>query len=469
MIMSNSRLPLLFFYAILLVPLVSHSLVLQRDPYVLHNCSTSGNVSSNGTFRANLNTLISAFSSNTQIDYGFYNFSAGEGTDKVYATGLCRADLTSTDCRICLNNSGHELLQLCPNEKEGIMWYMNCTVRYSNNSIFGVMETTPIKALVSGSVPNVTEFDEVLDTLFYKLRLEASAGGIFRKVAVGNAPYQHNTDTIYGLMQCSPDLSEMACSNCLVTALDYFQSYCRGRDGARVLAPSCNLRIQPDQFYDSILVESPPSLSPPPVPAKSLSPSPVPAKGNKSNSSKNTIIIIVSVVVFVVLIICICLCLRVKKQRKKVENVLTCYACEAADEISNTESLQFNFPTIRVATDNFSDANKVGTGGFGAVYKAWKNWRNMTTSNIIDPTLGVGSKPEIIRCIHIGLLCVQENVADRPTMSSIILMLNGNSITLSVPSQPAFLTHNNVEPDISSNQSILASINEASITALYPR
>ncbi|XP_065618201.1 cysteine-rich receptor-like protein kinase 44 isoform X1 [Quercus suber] len=672
MIMSNSRLPLLFFYAILLVPLVSHSLVLQRDPYVLHNCSTSGNVSSNGTFRANLNTLISAFSSNTQIDYGFYNFSAGEGTDKVYATGLCRADLTSTDCRICLNNSGHELLQLCPNEKEGIMWYMNCTVRYSNNSIFGVMETTPIKALVSGSVPNVTEFDEVLDTLFYKLRLEASAGGIFRKVAVGNAPYQHNTDTIYGLMQCSPDLSEMACSNCLVTALDYFQSYCRGRDGARVLAPSCNLRIQPDQFYDSILVESPPSLSPPPVPAKSLSPSPVPAKGgkarndyldserNKSNSSKNTIIIIVSVVVFVVLIICICLCLRVKKQRKKVET---------ADEISNTESLQFNFPTIRVATDNFSDANKVGTGGFGAVYKgrlsdgqeiavkrlsmgsgqgdlefkneillmaklhhrnlvklrgfclegnerlliyefvsngsldqvifdptkradldwqmrykiivgiargllylhedsrlriihrdlkasnillddemnpkiadfglarlvlldqthsstnrivgtygymapeyayyghfsvksdvfsfgvlvlemicgqkngyfrnnkneddllsyAWKNWRNMTTSNIIDPTLGVGSKPEIIRCIHIGLLCVQENVADRPTMSSIILMLNGNSITLSVPSQPAFLTHNNVEPDISSNQSILASINEASITALYPR
>ncbi|XP_050290508.1 cysteine-rich receptor-like protein kinase 29 [Quercus robur] len=236
--MSTSRSLLLFFYAILLAPLVSHSLVLQRDPYVLHDCSTSGNVSSNGTFRANLNTLISTFSSNTQINYGFYNFSAGEGTDKVYATGLCRADLTPTDCR-------HELLQLYPNEKEGIMSYMNCTVRYSNNSIFGVMETTPIKALV----------------------------------AVGNATYQHNTDTIYGLMQCSPDLSEMACSNCLVTALDYFQSYCRGRDGARVLAPSCNLRILPDQFYDSILVESPPLLSPPPVPSKSLSPSPVPAKG----------------------------------------------------------------------------------------------------------------------------------------------------------------------------------------------
>ncbi|KAL0012054.1 hypothetical protein SO802_007162 [Lithocarpus litseifolius] len=660
--MSNSRLPLLFFCAILLVPLVSHSLVLQRDPYVLHNCSTSGNVSSNGTFRANLNTLISTFSSNTQIDYGFYNFTAGEGTDKVYATGLCRADLTPTDCRICLNNSGHELLQLCPNEKEGIMWYMNCTVRYSNNSIFGVMETKPNEYLATGPsddlVSKLTEFNEVLSTLFYDLRVGASAGGIFRKVAVGNATYLNHT--IYGLMQCSPDLSEMDCSNCLVEAQSYNKICCNGSLGVRALAPTCNLRIESNQFYGSTLVESLPSLSPPPVPAKSLYPPPVSAKGKKSNSSKNTIVIIVVVVVFVVLIICICLCLRVKKQRKKVET---------ADEISNTESLQFNFPTIRVATDNFADANKVGTGGFGAVYKgrlsdgqeiavkrlsmgsgqgdlefkneillmaklhhrnlvklrgfclegnerlliyefvsngsldqvifdptkradlnwqmrykiivgiargllylhedsrlriihrdlkasnillddemnpkiadfglarlvlldqtqsstnrivgtygymapeyayyghfsvksdvfsfgvlvlemicgqkngyfhnnkneddllnnAWKNWRNMTTSNIIDPTLGVGSKPEIIRCIHIGLLCVQENVADRPTMSSIILMLNGNSITLSVPSQPAFLTLNNVEPNISSDQSILASINEASITALYPR
>ena len=71
----------------------------------------------------------------------------------------------------------------------------------------------------------------------------------------------------------------------------------------------------------------------------------------------------------------------------------------------------------------------------------------MATSNVIDPTLGVGSKTKIIQCIHIGLLCVQENVAHRPTMASVILMLNSNSITLSAPSQPAFSMHNNIEPD----------------------
>lgn len=39
------------------------------------------------------------------------------------------------------------------------------------------------------------------------------------------------------------------------------------------------------------------------------------------------------------------------------------------DGSPNVESLQFDFDTIRVATDGFSDENQLGRGGFGAVYK----------------------------------------------------------------------------------------------------
>jgi len=46
---------------------------------------------------------------------------------------------------------------------------------------------------------------------------------------------------------------------------------------------------------------------------------------------------------------------------------------EAADEITSVESVQFNFGSIRAATDNFSDANKLGKGGFGPVYKVGKH------------------------------------------------------------------------------------------------
>ncbi|KAK6264880.1 hypothetical protein SCA6_020314 [Theobroma cacao] len=115
---------------------------------------------------------------------------------------------------------------------------------------------------------------------------------------------------------------------------------------------------------------------------------------------------------------------------------------------------------------------------------AWKNWREGTALNLIDPTLRDGSRNEMLRCIHIGLLCVQENVANRPTMATVVLMLNSFSISLPLPSQPAFFIHSNIDSDMSSSrgynsrmsesqqsksESIPLSMNEASITELYPR
>jgi hypothetical protein len=45
------------------------------------------------------------------------------------------------------------------------------------------------------------------------------------------------------------------------------------------------------------------------------------------------------------------------------------------DEISSVESLQFDFGIIKVATNNFSNENKLGQGGFGAVYKVMWHYR----------------------------------------------------------------------------------------------
>ena len=116
--------------------------------------------------------------------------------------------------------------------------------------------------------------------------------------------------------------------------------------------------------------------------------------------------------------------------------------------------------------------------------QVWKNWKQGIVSNLVDPTLKVGSTIEIMRCIQIGLLCVQENVARRPTMASVLLMLNSYSITLSIPSKPAFFMNNDIESNIclqwehdsrvtesnqSKSSSVQASINEVSITELSPR
>ncbi|XLT82904.1 hypothetical protein HN873_004657, partial [Arachis hypogaea] len=70
---------------------------------------------------------------------------------------------------------------------------------------------------------------------------------------------------------------------------------------------------------------------------------------------------------------------------------------------------------------------------------AWRNWKDGTISNFVDTTLRNSSQNEIMRLIDIALLCVQANEADRPTMATVLLMLNNHSVTLAVPSEPAFL------------------------------
>ncbi|KAK4492799.1 hypothetical protein RD792_000121, partial [Penstemon davidsonii] len=63
------------------------------------------------------------------------------------------------------------------------------------------------------------------------------------------------------------------------------------------------------------------------------------------------------------------------------------------------------------------------------VSSAWRNWRDGTITNLIDPVLkgNIGIPGDILKCIHIGLLCVQENATDRPTMTLVVLMLNNFS------------------------------------------
>ena len=64
---------------------------------------------------------------------------------------------------------------------------------------------------------------------------------------------------------------------------------------------------------------------------------------------------------------------------------------------------------------------------------------------LLDPTIrGSFSKNEVIRCIHIGLLCVQEDPANRPTMAIVNLMLESYSVSLQLPQQPALLLRSRV-------------------------
>ncbi|KAL0703873.1 hypothetical protein Bca4012_070298 [Brassica carinata] len=70
----------------------------------------------------------------------------------------------------------------------------------------------------------------------------------------------------------------------------------------------------------------------------------------------------------------------------------------------------------------------------------WGLWQKGEAREIIDTLMDAESyeESEVMKCVHIGLLCVQESASDRPDMSSVVFMLGHNAIDLPSPKHPAF-------------------------------
>uniref|UniRef100_A0A2P2J831 Receptor-like protein kinase At4g00960 n=1 Tax=Rhizophora mucronata TaxID=61149 RepID=A0A2P2J831_RHIMU len=312
------------------------------------DCVGKGNYTTNSTYEANLNNLLKSIYTNTDIDYGFYNFSHGESSDKVYAIALCRPDVTPVACRTCIRNASDLLTTSCPNFKEAVGGLDDCMVRYANRYIFGLMEEGPYFWVYSEqNVSDVVGFNRSRMILLDRLRDRAAAGDSRYKRAMDQiaAP---NFQTIYALVQCTPDLSESECRDCLYNASGLIPECCKERSGGRVIYPSCNFRYEISRFYNVVSSNAPP----PPQP-----------KGRKNITGRIVIIIIVSIVTSIILVICIGVRLKPKKRNEKVEEETEENGIEVAD------SLQTDFETLKRATDNFDEANKLGQGGFGTVYK----------------------------------------------------------------------------------------------------
>ncbi|CAH9093557.1 unnamed protein product [Cuscuta epithymum] len=111
-------------------------------------------------------------------------------------------------------------------------------------------------------------------------------------------------------------------------------------------------------------------------------------------------------------------------------------------------------------TDTTSDAQYL-------LSYVWKHWKDGRPLEILDPFLGdTHSRNEVIQCIHLGLLCVQEDIDKRPTMANIVLMLSSYSVSRPVPCHPGFCSSDRSE---TRRDSLPLSVNEVSTSEFYPR
>ncbi|CAI9756568.1 unnamed protein product [Fraxinus pennsylvanica] len=100
----------------------------------------------------------------------------------------------------------------------------------------------------------------------------------------------------------------------------------------------------------------------------------------------------------------------------------------------------------------------------------WDSWREERALDVVDSSLENSYEAnKILRCMHVGLLCVQEYAPDRPTMSEVLFMLC-NETTLPYPKKPAFIFKKDNTTLYSSSASVEnRSVNDMSITVVEPR
>ena len=107
------------------------------------------------------------------------------------------------------------------------------------------------------------------------------------------------------------------------------------------------------------------------------------------------------------------------------------------------------------------------------LYQAWQLWNEGKGLELIDPTIIDESCPssEILRCIHVGLLCVQDRAIDRPTMLDVATMLSSETVPLLPPKQPAYLINIVQEKSLEVSEIKLenCSINDVTISEMKAR
>ncbi|TVU20005.1 hypothetical protein EJB05_36191, partial [Eragrostis curvula] len=618
----------------ILVVFLSLSLIAtttNADDPIKVDCPSNTNYTRGGAFDANLAALLPSLPVAAADSSGFAKNSTGATPDQAFGLAQCRADLNASACRTCLDVAFRNITGRCPGQRTALIIYDTCLLRYSDTNFFGAADTSWWKRICNTQTAQPLLFMSRLAAMLSNLTGTAAHGSprMFAAGAAEVTPYVR----LYGMAQCTRDLAADDCTACLSDAVKSVTKNCDGKQGARMYHRSCSLRYEVYPFFDAKAVEV--AMSPVPAPAPGARPvnggdlpNPGSTDANAASGSTHTgtfakkgsthtvrtailVSVPVALTVLVLLFVAIYICNRKRHKHLSFSHVAS--NGHESEEIVSLEYLQYNLSTLRAATDNFSEQNRLGQGAFGPVYKGklqngqeiavkrlsktsqqgavemknevvlvaklqhknlvrllgyciekherllvyeflsnksldkilygparqwelsweqrykiidgigrglmylhedsrltiihrdlkpgnilldadmnpkisdfglaklfkiddlsvantnhvWKHWSKGNVLLLLDscPAEDHRKHEEMLRCIHIGLLCVQDEAQLRPHMADVVLMLKSRSMTLASPTEPIFAVPSE-RPMVATLE---PSINEASISQLEPR
>ncbi|CAK8537069.1 unnamed protein product [Lathyrus sativus] len=141
----------------------------------------------------------------------------------------------------------------------------------------------------------------------------------------------------------------------------------------------------------------------------------------------------------------------------------------------------FGVLLLEIVTGRQNNRSKALEYSDSLVIVAWKHFQSGASEELFDPNIELHDdrnssdvKNELLRVVHIGLLCTQEVPSLRPTMSKALQMLTKSEEPLVAPSNPPFIDENTMELHDTSGDAFYLpnatdSIATMSHSSFYPR
>ncbi|XP_028051190.1 cysteine-rich repeat secretory protein 38-like [Camellia sinensis] len=204
-------------------------------------CSSPEKFTANSPYESNLNKLMRYLYLKTP-PIGFGVGLVGQYHDIANSLSLCHGDVNSKDCAACVVEASGEIRKRCPYNKGSVIWYDNCLVKYSNTDVFSKIDIgNKFYLWNERNVSNPLSFNQKTKNLLRQLSQQAYVAP--KMYATGELKLRYS-EKLYGLVQCTRDLSSVDCKKCLDRIISELPSCCDGQEGGRVVGGSCNFRYE---------------------------------------------------------------------------------------------------------------------------------------------------------------------------------------------------------------------------------
>ncbi|CAM0943656.1 unnamed protein product [Alopecurus aequalis] len=322
-------------------------------------CGSSGQYTAGSAYEANLQRLTQTLATNTSASPAlFATATAGAGTNQtVYAVALCQGDMPPSACFSCLDSVIRDGQLACPFDMDMAMYKEICHVRFSNHDFLAASTTNSPQHVFFSDAPNLSSstaanrFNSVVAELL-NATAEHAVNISSTRFATGEMVVDPDYSdgqfaNAFSTAQCTPDLTQAQCRACLVAAMAEMPQrvFPTNTPGAIVVGERCGLRFDTYSFFNGdamvlLHVGGPEEIG----------------------TKKIHVLVIVLAMLGGLLVMVLIGFLIWRKKRSPRKAALF-------EDMETFESIFMGLSTLRSATSNFDEMNKLGEGGFGAVYK----------------------------------------------------------------------------------------------------